>query len=350
MKTPLKSQRIEDLRAWFGERHQPRYRADQLMEWVYERWVDEFDSMTNLSKPLRVDLAEAFDLNSVEAVESRFEPGGTSKTLYRLRDGEAVETVWIPSAGRRTVCLSSQAGCPIGCSLCASGLDGFARNLTCDEIVDQVIHEAARQGAAPNRVVVMGMGEPLLNYENLVEALNIVNAPWGMNIGARRITISTCGIVPGIRRLSKEGKQWNLSVSLHAPDSKTRAQLVPTENRYPLEEVLEACQIYRERTGRQVTLEYTLIKGVNDSSRQAAQLAGISVELDAKINLIPYNPVESLAFERPDENAVEEFVERVEKGRGKITVRREKGGSIDAACGQLRLRRRERRKPRGESR
>jgi 23S rRNA (adenine2503-C2)-methyltransferase len=184
----------------------------------------------------------------------------------------------------------------------------------------------------------MGMGEPLLNYESVVEALTILNAPWGLGVGARRITVSTCGIVPGIQRLAGEGKQWNLSVSLHAPDPETRARLVPTERQYPLETVLEACKLYRDKTGRQVTFEYALLKGVNDSRRQAAELASISRELDAKVNLIPYNPVEELPFERPDEEEVERFVGWVEEGRGKITVRREKGGSIDAACGQLRRR------------
>ncbi|MCK4546336.1 MAG: 23S rRNA (adenine(2503)-C(2))-methyltransferase RlmN [Candidatus Eisenbacteria sp.] len=338
MKTPLKSQSTENLRSWFENRHHPRYRVGQLLEWIYRHWAIEFDAMSNLPKALRNELAGHFDLNSVQSVDCRGEKDGTRKTLYRLRDGETVETVWIPSPRRRTVCLSTQVGCPIRCPFCASGRDGFVRDLAPDEIVDQVIHEAAREEEAPNRIVVMGIGEPLLNYENVIEALNVINAPGGMGIGARRITISTCGIVPGIRRLSKEGKQWNLSVSLHAPDSETRSVLVPAENRYPLEEVLEACQVYRDRTGRQVTFEYTLLKGINDSQKQAFQLASISRELDAKINLIPYNPVAGLPFECPDDGAIEEFVGNVEEKRGKITVRREKGGSIDAACGQLRRR------------
>jgi len=339
MKPALKSRTPEDLRGWFESRHQPRYRVDQLLEWTYRRWADCFETMSNLPKNLRRDLDESFDLNSVTAADVREETDGTRKTLYRLRDGESIETVWIPSPKRLTVCLSTQVGCPIGCPFCASGEGGFIRNLSPDEIVDQAIHESAREGRAPSHVVVMGVGEPLLNYENLMAALSALNAPWGMGIGARRITSSTCGIVPGIRRLSKEGKQWNLSVSLHAPDGETRASLVPAENRYPLEDVLEACRMYRDRTGRQVTLEYTLLRGVNDSPGQAAQLASISRELDVKVNLIPYNPVDPLPYRRPDEGAVETFVKAVEAGRGKITVRREKGGSIDAACGQLRLRR-----------
>lgn len=339
MKTAIKSASPEDLRTWFGARGEPRYRVDQLFEWVYRRWATKFEAMSNLPRPLRDELAEAFDLNSAEPGEVASEAGGTKKTLYRLRDGEAVETVWIPAPRRRTVCLSTQVGCPLRCAFCASGMDGFIRNLGPDEIVDQAVHEAARENVAPSHLVVMGMGEPLLNYENLVAALNALNAPWGMGIGARRITISTCGIVPGIRRLSEEGKQWNLSISLHAPDGDTRARLVPTDNRYSLEEVLDAGRLYRERTGRQVTLEYALIEGVNDSPRQARELASISRELDAKVNLIPYNPVESLPFRRPKDTEVDRFVEQVKAGRGKITVRREKGGAIEAACGQLRLRR-----------
>jgi 23S rRNA (adenine2503-C2)-methyltransferase len=336
MNPPIKSKTLDDLRTWFENRHQARYRVAQLMDWIYKHWAPSFDAMSNLPKKLRSDLSAEFELNSVESVDSASEADGTRKTLYRLRDGETVETVWIPSPKRRTVCISTQVGCPIRCSFCASGKDGFVRDLAPDEIVDQVVHEAGREQEAPNRIVVMGMGEPLLNYESVVAALAMINAPWAMGIGARRITISTCGIVPGIRRLSKEGKQWNLSVSLHAPDSETRAKLVPAENRYPLEEVLEACQVYRERTGRQVTFEYTLLGGVNDSSEQAARLASISRELDAKVNLIPYNPVAGFPYKRPDNAAIDTFVKAVEKGRGKITVRREKGASINAACGQLR--------------
>jgi len=340
MKKALKAQTKHDLEGWFAERRQPRYRVGQLLEWVYRHRVDDFEHMTNLPRDLRGEVAGAYALHSVWPVTAESEAAGTRKTLYGLGDGQAVETVWIPAPGRRTVCVSTQVGCPVGCAFCASGQDGFVRNLTSDEIVDQVVREAAREEAPPSRLVVMGMGEPLLNYDNLIRALDILNAPWGMGIGARRITVSTCGIVPGIRRLSKEGKQWNLSVSLHAPDRETRALLVPTETRYALEEVLEACHLYRQRTGRQVTFEYTLIRDVNDSPRQALQLASICRELDAKVNLIPLNPVEGAPYQRPDEERIERFVAEVEKGRGKITVRREKGGAIQAACGQLRLRRR----------
>ncbi len=216
MKPPLKSQTPENLHVWFENRHQLRYRVAQLLEWVYQRWADSFEAMSNLPKKLRSELDESFVVNSVEAADVREESDGTKKTLYRLRDGESIETVWIPSPRRLTVCLSTQVGCPIGCSFCASGRGGFVRDLSSDEIIDQAIHEAARERQAPSRVVVMGMGEPLLNYENLMAALTVLNAPWGMGIGARRITISTCGVVPGIRRLPKEWKQWNLSVPLHA--------------------------------------------------------------------------------------------------------------------------------------
>jgi 23S rRNA (adenine2503-C2)-methyltransferase len=238
------------------------------------------------------------------------------------------------------LCVSTQVGCAYGCKFCASGLDGWKRNLAVEEIVNQVLAVERLEGGGGrliNNLVIMGMGEPLANYDNLLAALRILNAPWGGQMGARKITVSTSGLAPQIRRLADEPQQFRLAVSLHGATDETRARIMPINKKYPLKELAAACAYYQEKKGRMITLEYILIAGVNDGLEQAPPLARLALSLRAKVNLIPYNKVEGLPWERPEEPAQEAFLAALERSKVPATLRREKGGEIDAACGQLRL-------------
>jgi 23S rRNA (adenine2503-C2)-methyltransferase len=290
----------------------------------------------------------------------------TQKFLWRLRDHALIESVLIPAnpalyseaSDRHTLCISTQVGCAYGCKFCASGLDGWKRNLTADEIVEQVMSverlgpqstvRSPESGGAHSRLktvdsrlvdnlVVMGMGEPLANYDNLLTALRILNAPWGGGIGARKITISTSGLVPQIRKLADEPEQFRLAVSLHGATDEVRSRIMPVNRKYPLKELVAACERYQSKKGRMLTFEYILIAGVNDSIEQARPLAALAKKLFAKVNLIPYNRVEGLSWERPGEDVCETFLAALQKQKVTATLRREKGHDIDAACGQLRL-------------
>ncbi len=332
----------------------PPYRAKQVTDWLYRHQASRWDQMSNLPKSTREQLAHAFSLHAIEPVTVQGSSDTTRKVLWRLSDGAMVESVIIPAnpalygdaSDRMTMCVSTQVGCAYGCRFCASGLGGWRRNLLPYEIVEQVIaterRHAAESGAKRNarlitNLVIMGMGEPLANYENLLTALRILNAPWGGGIGARRITISTCGLIPQIERLAAEPEQFGLAISLHGATDAVRDRIMPVNRRYPLAALLPACEAYSAKKGRVITLEYILIAGVNDSRSDIAPLADIARRLRAKVNLIPYNQVEGLAWERPHESAQERFLDQL-LGRGvKATLRREKGHDIDAACGQLRL-------------
>ena len=290
----------------------------------------------------------------------------TQKFLWRLRDHSLIESVLIPAnpalygdaSDRHTLCVSTQVGCAYGCKFCASGLDGLKRNLTPDEIVEQVLaverlksavhspqsvvrshnHETGDRGLRTvDNLVIMGMGEPLANYDNLLKALRILNAPWGGGIGARKITISTSGLAPQIRRLAAEPFQFRLAISLHGATDEVRNKIMPVNRKYPLKELVAACEEYQRQKGRMLTFEYILIAGVNDSVGQAKPLAALARRLFAKVNLIPYNKVEGLPWERPDEETQDKFLAALEKQKVIATLRREKGHDIDAACGQLRL-------------
>jgi len=345
----------QHLAAW-GE---PAFRTDQLLAWLYQHRVTTWDAMTNLPRALRARLAETFDLRVPVLVTTRGAADATTKFLWRLADGALIESVLIPAnpalygepSDRHTLCVSTQVGCAYGCRFCASGLDGWKRNLTPDEIVNQVLAverwHAARAAAEPSpcpaperlitNLVIMGMGEPLANYDHLLKALRLLNAPWGGGIGARKIIISTSGLAPQIRRLADEPEQFRLAISLHGATDPVRSRLMPVNRRYPLRELLAACEYYRARKGRMLTFEYILIAGVNDSLADARALARLARPLGAKVNLIPYNRVEGLPWERPAEAVCEAFLAELERGGVKATLRREKGGDIEAACGQLRL-------------
>ncbi len=324
---------------------EPRYRAGQLCSWVYERRVGEFAAMSNLPGGLRSKFSEKFTLRPLEKVTETGSKDTTRKFLFRLTDGQMVETVLIPAspalygerADRRTICISSQVGCAYGCKFCASGLDGWKRNLTAGEIVAQFLTVEELAGEKINNIVFMGMGEPFANYENLLRAISIINAPWGIGLGARHITVSTSGLVPRIRDFSDQPLQLRLAISLHGATNEVRNRIMPVNRKYPLEELLDACDYYVSRKKQHLTFEYILIRDVNDGMDQAHALAQHARRLQAKVNLIPYNTVDGLEWERP-EIAVQERFLSILKGKGvSATLRREKGHDIAAACGQLRL-------------
>ncbi|HEY1489542.1 MAG TPA: 23S rRNA (adenine(2503)-C(2))-methyltransferase RlmN [Verrucomicrobiae bacterium] len=372
MLTDIKSLTREELEAQFKLWEQPVYRVTQLLEWLYVRRVTTWDAMTNLPKKLRGQLSENYSLQTLELVRKQGARDITQKFLWKLADGAFIESVLIPAnpalygeaSDRHTLCVSTQVGCAYGCKFCASGLDGWKRNLAPNEIVEQVLaierwsesslssssFSSSNSDKEPNartrmamskrmidNIVIMGMGEPLANYENLLKALRILNAPWGGGIGARKITISTSGLVPQIRRLADEPEQFRLAVSLHGATDEVRQRIMPVNRKYPLKELTAALEYYQAEKDRMLTFEFILIAGVNDSLDQTRPLGALARHLRAKVNLIPYNKVEGLPWERPSEKVQEDFLAALEKQRVPATLRREKGGDIDAACGQLRL-------------
>lgn len=326
-----------EITAWLAAHGHAAFRLKQILHWLYQRWVLQFQEMANLPGGLRQALAAEFLAFALEPLELQEAGDGTLKWLFRLADGESIETVLIRAPERRTVCISTQVGCPVRCTFCASGRDGLCRDLQPAEIVDQVIAACRQMQQRVDNIVVMGMGEPLLNLDHLVTALDLVCGPEHLGIGARHITISTSGIVPGIRRLAELRRQWHLALSLHALTDERRGRLIPPRHRYPLNEIIDACRYYRECTGRIVTLEYALMAGVNDDEADAEGLAALARRLDAKINLIPCNPV-SEQHQAPAERRVRAFEERVRGLGAKVTLRQRKGEGIEAACGQLRRR------------
>jgi 23S rRNA (adenine2503-C2)-methyltransferase len=334
----------------------PRYRSGQIFEWLYPRRAETTEAMTNLPANLRAWLAAHYDFEATSLVQRKASSDVTQKILQRLRDGSLIETVIIraPMEGvgqeksRRTICISTQVGCAYGCKFCASGLDGWKRDLSIGEIVSQLVQvcrikdkadpaRAAEGLASFDNIVVMGMGEPLANYENLMSALRIVNAPWGFGFGARRVTISTSGVVPKILKLAEEPLGFRLAISLHGATNEVRNQIMPVNKKFPLEELIPAAKAFARKHGRMLTLEFILIEDINDSLEQAKKLAVIARELHAHVNLIPYNKVEGLPWVRPSLTRQDRFVKELRALGVTATLRREKGHDIDAACGQLRL-------------
>ena len=323
---------------------EPAYRVDQILQWVYTKQADSFAAMTNLPAPFRDKLTADFELNAVHSVRTKHATDTTDKFLFQLRDHELVETVLIPAtpgltsqSDRHTVCVSTQVGCAYGCKFCASGLEGVKRNLTAAEIVDQVLQVQKLTGERVSNLVVMGMGEPLANYDNVLRALRILNAPWALGLGARKMTISTVGLAPRIRQLADEPMQLRLAISLHGATDSVRSQIMPVSKKHPLTELLEACDYYVNTKKRMLTFEYILIENVNDMLNQAYKLASIARRLHAKVNLIPYNPVEGLLWKRPDRERCKMFQHTLKTAGITATLRTEKGTDIAAACGQLRL-------------
>ena len=324
---------------------QPAYRAAQLAEWLYQKRAQTWEGMTDLPRPLRERLASEFSLPKMEIVRVLGSQDTTRKFLFRLGDGSLIESVLIPASpalygeksDRQTICISTQVGCAYGCKFCASGLDGFSRNLTTNEIVDQVIEVERAAGDRIDNIVFMGMGEPLANLNNLLAAIRIINAPWGLGIGARHITVSTSGLAPQIRKLADEPLQIRLAISLHGASDAVRSRIMPVNRRYNVETLLSACDYYVSRKKQRLTFEYILIAGVNDADEEAHLLGRHARRLSAKVNLIPYNTVEGLEWSRPSRSRQEQFLAILKEHNVSATLRREKGHDIAAACGQLRL-------------
>jgi len=331
----IKNLTFEELKAELAEMGEASYRAGQIFAWLYHRGALSFAAFTDLPKKFRDELAAPYEISSLELYGVFRSQDRTRKFLFKLGDGSFIETVLIPAGARATVCLSTQVGCKFSCPFCASGLKGFVRNLTPAEMVNQVLFLKHHEGEPVTNLVFMGMGEPLDNFENLAKAIRIMNSTEGLGIAARRMTVSTCGIVPGIRLFKSLGLQVNLSISLHAATDEKRTRLVPVNKKYPLETLIEACLDYRKGGGRKITLEYVLIRGVNDSLADADGLARIARRLKAKVNLIPYSLVQGLPYEVPAEDTIRLFVQRLEERNVSVTLRHSKGTDIQAACGQL---------------
>ena len=330
----------DEVRAFMASLREPAYRADQLLRWVYAAGAAGFEAMTDMAKGLRTTLAERAVLHTTSVADVQCSRDGTRKLLVALEDGERVEAVVIPEDRRRTACVSTQVGCPVGCVFCASGLDGLVRNLSAGEIVEQVLHarRAVEPPATLTNVVVMGIGEPLLNYDALLGALRILVAPWGLAMSPRRITVSTVGIPDRIRQLAGEAIGVNLAVSLHAADDLTRRRLIPGAR--PLGEVVAAARHYLRSTGHEVTFEYALVRDVNDSLDDARGLAELVGGEDILVNLLPLNRVTGLAWEEPPAARVERFAAELQRRGVRAVRRRRRGDDIEGACGQLRRGRR----------
>jgi len=315
-----------------------RYRADQVLEWIYRRRTLSFDAMTNLRKATREQLAQQMAIYTSQVDRHQQADDGTFKLLLRWPDGQTSECVMIPQEDRRTVCVSTQVGCPVGCVFCASGVGGLVRNLTRGEIVEQAMQawQHLPSDERISHVVIMGIGEPLANYDAVISAIRTMNAEWGMGIAARRITLSTTGLPTPIRRLAREGLQIGLAISLHAPNDDLRRGLVPWANRVPIDELVSAARDYFDITGREVTLEYVLLADVNDSPAEAKQLASLAKRIRCNVNLIRYNPVSGLPYRRPTGDAAHAFAQILRKAGVNTHIRPSRGSQIEAACGQLR--------------
>ncbi len=342
-KTPLLDLTYNQLRELLTSWGEPSYRADQIWSWLYRSLASNFQEMTNLPKELRERLAETALLQTMRPLDEKVSANGlTRKVLFALRDDETIESVLMHYERRHTVCISTQVGCPLGCVFCATGQSGFVRNLSAGEIVEQVLFFARSLQADGERltnVVFMGMGEPLANYEATWQAIETLNDKKGFKLGARRITISTVGLVPGIRRLAEEGIQVGLAISLHAPTDELRNELVPVNRRHPLNQLMAACHYYVERTGRRISFEYALIDGINDGVEQARQLAHLLDGLLCHVNLIPLNPVPELPYRPSSPSRIRAFQAELDRLKVPNTLRVERGADIQAGCGQLRSRR-----------
>jgi 23S rRNA (adenine2503-C2)-methyltransferase len=335
----------EEIAAVFAELGQPAFRAKQLVEWVYTKRAASFDEMTNLPKPMREALATRFVTRSLQIATVTGSKDTTRKFLLKLHDGRFVETVLIPAnpalyggkSDRRTLCVSSQVGCAYDCKFCASGLAGFTRNLTAAEIVEQIVQVEAHSGERVDNLVFMGMGEPLANFSNVTKAVEILNAEWGIGIGARHMTISTSGLAPQIEKLADFPLQIRLAISLHGATDPVRDQIMPVNRKYPLAELFAALEQWNSKRKQFLTFEFILIEDINDSLEQAKALASRARRVNAKVNLIPYNTVDGLPWKRPSEARQDAFLKVLTDAGVTATLRREKGHDIAAACGQLRL-------------
>ena len=338
-KIDLKSLDLDELKECIKDMGEPAFRAKQLYEWLHVKQASGYDDMTNIPKSLKEKLSSDFSFTSLEVVEvQESHIDETKKFLFALADGNVIESVFMKYRFGVSVCISSQVGCRMGCKFCASTLDGVVRNLLPSEMLDQIYSIARYTGEKIGRVVVMGSGEPLDNYDNLLKFIRLLSDENGMNLGQRNLTVSTCGIVPNILRLAGERLSINLALSLHASNDNKRRELMPIANKYSISEVLDACRVYFEKTGRQLTFEYSLVAGVNDTEEDARELSALLSGLNAVVNLIPVNPIKERDFRPTDRSGAVAFKNKLEKSRINVTIRREMGRDIDGACGQLRRR------------
>ncbi len=331
----IKSMTLAELTEYIEKLGYPKFRAKQIYDWCHVKLVRDVDEMKNLPKDIRERIKDDFvSLQAVEQLVSKVD--GTNKFVFRLADGNVIESVFMPYKHGNSVCISSQAGCRMGCKFCASTLMGLARNLTPSEMLDQIYAISYIIGERVSNVVVMGTGEPLDNYDNLCRFIHLLTNEDGLHISQRNITVSSCGLVPEIYRLADEDFAITFALSLHAPNDEKRKQLMPIANRYSIEEVLAACRYYFDKTGRRITFEYSLVAGENDTKEDARELISLLKGFPCHINLIPVNPIKERTYKRADDNSVHKFKNLLEKNAINATIRRGMGKDIDAACGQLR--------------
>ncbi|MBQ9983129.1 MAG: 23S rRNA (adenine(2503)-C(2))-methyltransferase RlmN [Lachnospiraceae bacterium] len=326
---------LSELTEYIVSKGYPKFRAKQIYEWCHVKVVRNVNEMSNLPKDMKAFLADSLvSLEVVECLESKMD--GTKKFVFRLGDGNVIESVFMPYKHGNSVCISSQAGCRMGCRFCASTLMGLARNLTASEMLDQIYAITYLTGERVSNVVVMGTGEPLDNYDNLCRFIELLTNEDGLHISQRNITVSSCGLVPEIYRLADEGFAITFALSLHAPNDEKRKALMPIANKYSIKEVLAACKYYFEKTGRRITFEYSLVAGENDTRQDAQELSALLKGFPCHVNLIPVNPIKERDYKRADQHSVEKFKNMLEKNAINATIRRGMGKDIDAACGQLR--------------
>ncbi|MEF2645048.1 MAG: 23S rRNA (adenine(2503)-C(2))-methyltransferase RlmN [Oscillospiraceae bacterium] len=336
MKQDIKSMTLAELQDAFAALGEPKFRAKQVFAWLH-RGAVSFEAMTNLSKPLREALDSLYFINKPTVARKQISRlDGTIKYLWRLRDGNCVESVVMQYHHGNTVCISSEVGCPMGCKFCASTIGGLVRRLEPSELLDQVLFSQLDSGLAISNIVLMGIGEPLDNFDNVMRFLELVNSPDGMNIGMRHISLSTCGLVDKIEQLAKRDLQLTLSVSLHSPDDESRSKIMPVNRRWPVDTLLSACRDYFAKTGRRISFEYTMIDGVSDSPEQAQLLAKKLAGMGAHVNMIPLNNVTESGLHTSSRQAIRRFQTILEENGVTATLRRTLGSDIDASCGQLR--------------
>ena len=339
MKKDIASLNWEELQKELQEAGEKKFRASQIYEWIHKKGAEDFSEMTNLSKALREKLEQNFRIPKVEMIARQIsKKDGTNKFLFCLEDGNVVESVLMRYKHGNSVCISSQVGCRMGCRFCASTLDGLERNLEPSEMLGQIYRIEKIIGERVSNVVVMGTGEPLDNYDNLLKFIHLLTDEHGLHISQRNVTVSTCGIVPKILSLAEENLQITLALSLHGSTQEKRKQLMPVANKYELSEVLKACDTYFEKTGRRMTYEYSLVHGVNDTDQDAQELSDLLHGRNCHLNLIPVNPIKERDYQRPTRENAQKFQNKLEKRGINVTIRREMGSDIDGACGQLRRR------------
>ena len=338
-KKDLKSMNLEELTLELELLGEKKFRTAQVFQWIHEKLVEDVNEMTNLSQKLREKLAKDYTFTTLEIVEKQVSKiDGTAKYLFRLSDGNLIESVLMRYHHGNSVCISSQAGCRMGCKFCASTIAGLKRNLLPSEMLEQIYRIQRETGERVSNIVVMGTGEPFDNFDNLIRFLELITHEKGLHISARNITVSTCGIVPRIMEFADKNLQVTLAISLHAPNNEKRKAMMPIANKYSIEELLQACDYFYEKTKRRVTFEYSLAKGVNDSEQDARELIQLVKSRNCHVNLIPINPVEELDFQGSAKKVALDFKNKLEKNKINVTIRREMGRDIDGACGQLRRR------------